>query len=112
MTNWKGSVTQRPKYWGRLVTKYIYEYLDPDVAEWLKDNHPSPSSKGEYWHSALTKTYGVRKLLEHIYKVIGVSKTCKTLAEFDYQMELIFGKSPITKMFDFGTDLPQKPKVN
>nr|MDQ3821156.1 P63C domain-containing protein [Acidobacteriota bacterium] len=42
LTNWKGSVTQRPKYWGHLVMQLIYEYLDPDVAQWLRENAPKP----------------------------------------------------------------------
>src|SRR3990167_11022946 len=31
LTSWKGSVTQRPKYWGHLVTELVYGYLDADV---------------------------------------------------------------------------------
>ncbi len=28
LTNWKGTVTQRPKYWGKLVMELVYGYLD------------------------------------------------------------------------------------
>jgi hypothetical protein len=42
LTNWKGSVTQRPKYWGHLVTELVYTYLDADVCKWLKENKPQP----------------------------------------------------------------------
>ena len=37
LTKWKGTVTKRPKYWGKLVNELVYEYLDPDVAKWLQD---------------------------------------------------------------------------
>src|SRR5205823_2475121 len=65
LTNWKGSVTQRPKYWGMLVTELVYEHLDPDVAKWLKENKPKPTH-GRNWHQWLSQEYGLRKLLEHI----------------------------------------------
>ena len=40
LTNWQGSLVQRPKYWGRLVMELIYEYLEPDVADWLRKHNP------------------------------------------------------------------------
>src|ERR1051326_7703187 len=33
LTKWKGTVTARPKYWGKLVMELVYEYLDKDVAK-------------------------------------------------------------------------------
>ena len=69
LTGWKGSVIQRPKYWGKLVTELVYEYLDPDVAKWLKDNAPQPQ-KGQNWHQYLSGQYGLRKLVEHIWMLI------------------------------------------
>src|SRR6266567_1214372 len=35
LTNWKGTIHQRPKYWGHLVNELVYGYLDADVAQWL-----------------------------------------------------------------------------
>lgn len=54
LTNWKGTVTQRPKYWGTLVTKLVYSYWDADVCKWLKENKPHPQ-KGRNWHQWLTE---------------------------------------------------------
>ncbi len=31
LTNWHGSIPQRPKYWGKLVMELVYDYLDKDV---------------------------------------------------------------------------------
>jgi hypothetical protein len=101
LTNWKGSVTQRPKYWGNLVTELVYEYLDPDVAKWLKENKPSPAAKGEYWHLPLTKEYGVKKLLEHIWTLIGIAKTSQDINDLRTRMRRIFGATPYQMMFDF-----------
>jgi P63C domain len=74
LTNWKGTVTQRPKYWGKLVTELVYENLDEDVAQWLRENVPPPSH-GRNWHQYLSENFGLRKLIEHIWMLIGVSRT-------------------------------------
>lgn len=93
LTNWKGSVNQRPKYWGRLVMELIYEYLDPDVAQWLRENAPAPK-KGQNYHQWLTSQYGLKKLIEHIWKVVGIASTCENMAELQYRMEQLYGKTP------------------
>ncbi|HEY5214388.1 MAG TPA: P63C domain-containing protein [Acidobacteriaceae bacterium] len=94
LTNWKGTVTRRPKYWGYLVMNLVYAYLDADVAKWLKENAPKPQ-KGQNYHQWLTSQYGLKKLVEHIWMLIGVSKTCHNLDELKHKMERMFGKSPL-----------------
>ena len=93
LTNWKGAVHQRPKYWGKLVMELIYEYLDPDVAQWLRDNAPKPIGKLSY-HRWMTEQYGLKKLIEHIWKVIGVASTCERMDELQHKMEQLYGKKP------------------
>jgi P63C domain-containing protein len=94
LTGWKGSVTKRPKYWGKLVTELVYEYLDPDVAKWLKDHVPQPQ-KGQNWHQYLSGQYGLRKLIEHIWMLIGISSTCRNIGELYEKMAEKYGRIPI-----------------
>ena len=91
LTNWKGKTNQRPKYWGKLVMELIYGYLDPDVAQWLKDNAPEPI-KGQNYHQWMSGQYGLKRLIEHIWKVIGIANTCQNVDELRYQMAKIFGR--------------------
>jgi len=93
LTNWKGRIHQRPKYWGQLVMKLIYEYLDPDVAQWLRENAPKPMH-GQNYHQWLSSQYGLRKLIEHIWKVIGIASTCSDIEELKKKMEELYGKKP------------------
>jgi len=95
LTNWKGAVHQRPKYWGKLVMELVYEYLDPDVAQWLRDNAPKPKH-GQNYHQWLTEQYGLRKLIEHIWKLIGIASTCEDgrMDELQHRMEELYGKKP------------------
>jgi hypothetical protein len=94
LTNRKGSVTQRPKYWGYLVTELVYTYLDADVCKWLKENKPQPQ-KGRNWHQWLSDQYGLRKLVQHIYTLIGVAKTCYSMRELRDKMAEMYGKTPV-----------------
>jgi hypothetical protein len=91
LTDWHGSVTQRPKYWGHLVMKLVYAYLDADVARWLKENAPKPQ-KGQNYHQWLTSQYGLRKLIEHLWMLVGISGTCQNMDELKHKMEQMFGK--------------------
>jgi hypothetical protein len=74
-----------------LVMKYIYEYLDADVAEWLRENAPKPQH-GQNYHQWLTSQYGLRKLVEHIWKVVGIASTCESTDELDKKMKTLYGK--------------------
>ena len=69
----------------------IYEYLDPDVAEWLRQNAPEPKH-GQNYHQWLTSQYGLKKLIEHIWKVIGVASTCEDMEELKIKMGELYGK--------------------
>jgi len=95
LTRWRGSVIQRPKYWGRLVIELIYEYLDPDVAKWLKENAPKPRHRQNY-HQWLSDQYGLKKLLEHIWMVIGMARACQNLRELKEKMAETFGRNLVT----------------
>jgi hypothetical protein len=94
LTNWKGNVTNRPKYWGKLVMELVYEYLDPDVANWLKENAPEPRH-GQNYHQWLSSQYGLKKLVEHIWKLIGVASTCQNMMELKVRMAELHGKQPV-----------------
>jgi len=94
LTGWSGSITKRPKYWGKLVMDLIYDYLDPDVADWLRENAPAPRG-GQNYHQWLTSQYGLKRLVEHIWMVIGIAKTCQTMAELKQRMAELHGRVPV-----------------
>lgn len=94
LTKWTGPVTQRPKYWGKLVMELVYGYLDPDVAAWLKTNAPKPIS-GHNYHQWLSSQYGLKKLTEHLWMLIGMASTCQSMAELRAKVAERFGRVPI-----------------
>lgn len=94
LTNWKGSLHKRPKWWGHLVIELVYEALDPDVAKYLKENKPKPYH-GQNYHQWLTEDFGLRSLVSHIYEVIGIAKTCSDMRELRHKVALHYGREPL-----------------
>ena len=93
LTGWKGTVQNRPKYWGKLVNELVYQYLDRDVFDWLKNNAPPPRH-GQNYHQWLTSNHGLKKLVEHIWMLVGMAAACRTMDELRYRMGEKFGKQP------------------
>ena len=94
LTNWKGQITKRPKYWGKLVMELIYEKLDADVAKWLKEHAPAPKH-GQNYHQWLSGQYGLKKLIEHIWMIVGMARTCETMIELRDRVNALYGKRPL-----------------
>jgi len=91
LTNWTGGIHSRPKYWGKLVNEMVYGYLDKDVYNWLKTNAPKPVGNLSY-HRWLTEQYGLKKLMEHIWQLIGMASACVTMGQLRRKMAEKYGK--------------------
>jgi hypothetical protein len=92
LTNWTGPLHSRPKWWGKLVTELIYDTLDTDVAKYLKQNKPPA---GIRWFQNLTENYGARKLVSRCYEVIGMAKSCRTMADLRAAVAQHYGKKSV-----------------
>lgn len=103
LTNWKGSLHSRPKWWGHLVNELIYEALDPDVAKYLKNNKPKPFH-GQNYHQWLSEDVGLKSLIPHIYKVIGMAQKCADMRELRDAVAARYGK----KLVQLTMSLPLK----
>jgi P63C domain len=99
LTNWQGSLHTRPKWWGKLVIELIYDTLDPDVAEYLKNNKPPP---GVRWHRQLTENIGIRALVSRCYEIIGMAKDCRDMRELRDKVARHYGR----QMVQFSMSLP------
>lgn len=92
LTGWATPLQTRPKWWGKLVIELIYDTLDPDVANYLKENKPPA---GIHWHRQLTENLGVRQLVSRCWEVIGVAKTCDDIHELRQRVAQHYGKKPV-----------------
>lgn len=103
LTNWKGKFHQRPKWWGHLIMEMIYEALDPDVAEYLKKNKPKPFH-GQNYHQWLSEDVGLKALIPHIYKIIGMAEGCRDMRELRDKVAARYGR----KLVQLTLSLPPK----
>jgi len=94
LTGWKGKLSQLPKYWGKLVMELVYDYLDRDVADWLRENAPEPM-KGQNYHQWLSSQYGLKRLVEHLWMLIGRAFACSNISELRRKMAEKFGRIPV-----------------
>ncbi len=95
LTQWDGQPTKnRPRYWGYLVMDLIYRYLDPDIAQYVKENKPKPR-KGQNYHQWFNEDVGMKRLVEHINRVIGMAQGCDTMDELKKKMRHRYGGEPI-----------------
>jgi hypothetical protein len=107
LTNWSGTIHKRPKYWGHLVNELVYGYLDADVFAWLKANAPQPRH-GRNYHQWLSEQYGLQKLVEHIWMLVGMASTCETMSQLRRMMAERYGRQGVlfTTYIDARPSLP------
>ena len=98
LTNWQGRLHERPKYWGKLVLELVYGYLDRDVLDWLRENAPAPRH-GQNYHQWLSSQFGLKRLTEHMWMLIGIAKTCRTMPQLREHMGVHFGSEPVQLTF-------------
>ena len=67
-----------------------------------------PPKYGQNYHQWLSGQYGLKKLVEHIWMLIGVSKTCNNMTELRDRMAELNGKIP----FQLRLYLPKKELEN
>ncbi len=78
LTQWDGQPTKnRPRY-----CKYI------------KENKPKPQ-KGQNYHQWFNADIGMKRLIEHINRVIGMAQGCDTMHELKLKMHRRYGRGPI-----------------
>jgi hypothetical protein len=95
LTNWRGSLHRRPKWWGHLVMELIYDALDPDIAKYLRENKPKPFLSGQHYHRWLTQDVGLKSLISHIYEIIGIAKTCQSMRELQAKVAEHYGREAV-----------------
>ena len=94
LTSWRGPIHSRPKYWGKLVNELVYGYLDGDVLAWLKANAPAPRA-GQNYHQWMSSQFGLRKLIEHIWMLIGMASACRDLSDLRQRLGEKFGREKV-----------------
>lgn len=84
--------SMRPQYWGKFVNEFIYGLLDQDVKDWLKENAPK-SVPGKRYHQHFNEQFGLHRLREHIWLVIGTARNSFSIKDLRRRLRLQFNKT-------------------
>src|SRR5690606_38665170 len=85
--------SHRPLRWGKYVMMFVYDAIDEDVGNTLRELNPKPR-KGRNHHQWLEK-YGKQRLHDQIQQVIVVMKLCDDMADFRKKFARVFSKGPL-----------------
>lgn len=61
-----------PKRFGKYVMQFVYDTLDTEIADYLRENNPSPSGKKH--HHQKFSDFGHKALTDHLFSVLGIVK--------------------------------------
>ncbi len=91
------SPRNRPIRWGKYVMAFVYDAVDKDVANALRQKNPDPHYGSN--HHQWLKDFGRTKVRDHLNQVLGVMKTCKDMRDFNAKFGYVFKKSPLQSTF-------------
>ena len=92
------SPRSRPLRWGRYVMMFVYDAIDKDVGNALREKNPNPHFLQN--HHQWLKKFGRAKVNDQIQRVIAVMKLCNTMDDFRKKFARVFHKSGY--QYDFG----------
>lgn len=69
-----------PYRFGKYVMQFVYDTLDPDIADYLRKSNPKPG--GERHHHQLFNENGYKDLMGHLMGVIGIMKASANMDRF------------------------------
>jgi hypothetical protein len=70
-----------PIRFGKYVMQFVYDTMDKDIADWLRENNPKPQGT-KHHHQWLTEDFGYPKLIRHLMSVLGIMKASQTMNDF------------------------------
>lgn len=78
-------IKNKPSFFGRLTTKFIYSQMPDGVVDVIRDNSERNAS-GNYkyrWHQSLTPEVGRERLKKQIHEVTALMSICDTKEQFE-----------------------------
>jgi hypothetical protein len=92
------SPRNRPLRWGRYVMAFVYDAIDADVGNKLREINPDPHFRQN--HHQWLRDFGREKVHDQLQRVITVMKLCDDMTYFRRKFDRVFKKTPL--QMDFG----------
>jgi len=85
-----------PKRFGVYVMRFVYDTLDPDVANYLREKNPNP--QGKKHHHQLFNDFGYKRLTDHLMAVLGIMKASLTIEKCRENLLIAFPKTKMQQL--------------
>jgi cytochrome c1 len=85
------SPRNRPLRWGKYVMAFVYDAIDGDVGDKLREINPDPHYRKN--HHQWLKQFGKEAVHRQIGSVIAIMKLCSDMPEFRRKFEHVFAKT-------------------
>ncbi len=92
------SPRSRPLRWGKYVMAFVYDAIDPEIGEWLREHNPDPHHRRN--HHQWMKEFGKDKLKEQLTKVVTIMQLCEDMPDFKKKFAHVFKKNPLQTSFE------------
>ena len=99
-----------PKRFGKHVMQFIYDTLDPDIADYLRKNNPNPG--GAKHHHQKFNDFGHKALLDHLFSVLGIAKASMNMQRFKENLAFAFPNHRTQRRSRLNQNKLQKQKEN
>lgn len=77
-----------PKRFGKYVMQFVYDTLDPDIADYLRKNNQDPGGKKH--HHQLFSDFGYNSLSQHILSILGIMKASPNMERFKENIAIAY----------------------
>lgn len=77
-----------PKRFGKYVMHYVYDTLDPEIADYLREKNPNPG--GQKHHHQKFNDFGYKALTDHLFSVLGIAKASMNMEKFKENLSFAF----------------------
>lgn len=98
------SPRNRPLRWGKYVMAFVYDSIDKDVGQQLRQKNPDPRFQKN--HHQWLKEFGRQKVHDQIQRVVTIMKLCDDMEDFRAKFKRVFKKNPITSQMRFTFEEP------
>lgn len=88
----------RPLRWGKYIMMFVYDAIDKDVGQALREKNPNPKFLCN--HHQWLKQYGRDRVNNQIQRIIAIMQTCNTMAEFRQKFAHIYKQDPHQTAWD------------
>ena len=99
-----------PYRFGKYIMQFIYDTIDPEIADYLRENNPKPG--GHKHHHQLFNDFGYKNLQDHLMSVLGIMKASINFDRFKENIATAFPNAKTRRLIRISENRASKEMQN